>query len=475
VTVEIDGEYTTARVMGLEEDEVEQNVIDQIQTFVDAPAFQESVRVMPDTHVGAGCAIGFTMPLNERVVPNAIGVDIGCGMVAGEMGVIETDDKALAEYDEAIRDTVPTGRSVRSNPDYHIANGFPWESCEEKLAQFRETIGDPNWWDEPDWFDGYDIDYLKELCGRVEYDLNRVISSLGTLGGGNHFIELGQTDDERVWAVIHSGSRGIGFSIAEYWQENATERRTADWIRSELRDGLERYVVPSLDIDDGELVQWFQGGQGQSYIDSEAIKSAVTDNYLIGIIHELIREAHPQERPDNEALDYLEREEAVGYYIDMVFAQTYADESRRLMLREVCDAVDSLPGTVISSTHNFIDFDDGVMRKGACRSREDEWFVLPFNMADGTYLCRGTGASDWNHSAPHGAGRVMSRTQAFDELDLAQMKAEMTDVFSTSVVQETLDEAPQAYKSAELIANAIEGTATVEEHLDPVLSIKALE
>lgn len=428
--IDIEGEHTTARVF-LEADQLGEAAHEQLQTLVDHPAFRNSVRVMSDAHWGKGSVIGFTMALGDRVVPNTIGVDIGCGLFAVNVG----SDISLSgtELDEAIRSRVPMGSSVRSNSEYSITE-FPWDRATETVERFEQRYG------REIEFDGYDTEYFTDLCRRVGVSEKRAINSIGTLGGGNHFIEFGRsewTDD--LWLVVHSGSRGLGYNTANYWQERATEHmdtRGVD-VEAEIERIREEY--------DGEEI-------GRRI---DELNKRLTD------------------RDRNETLDYLEGEEAHGYFIDMIFAQQYASENRREMAREICSLLGTEPNDEIESVHNYIDFRDLVIRKGATRAYEDERIIIPFNMRDGTLICEGKSNPEWNFSAPHGAGRVMSRRKAFRELDLDTFREQMSDIFSTSVNGETLDEAPQAYKNAALIEQAIEPTARIVDRLEVVHNIKA--
>jgi RNA-splicing ligase RtcB len=443
----------------LPEDELEDGVIDQIQTMIDHEAFENDVAIMPDTHVGSGAVIGFTMPLGNRVVPNTIGVDIGCGMYAVNFGNVDYDRKTLQLWDEEIRDKVPMGFKVygddgHSEQEYHIGNDFPWNEASKKLVDFEREYGVLH--STSVHGKGYDLDYLKDLCDRVGYDMTRAINSIGTLGGGNHFIELGHSDKTGLWAVIHSGSRGLGLNVAQHHQERASDLRSAEMFdQDRLPEGYQEYANAKLEPHAEKIRADFEGKQiGQVFdIISTARSNAV------------------QEFDDD--LAYLEGEEAHQYYVDMIFAQMYASQSRKLMMSKVAEVVGAIPKTPIEAVHNFIDFEDMTIRKGATRAAEDEIAVVPFNMRDGTLLVRGKGNDDWNQSAPHGAGRVMSRTQAFDELDVQDFKETMADVESSSVNGETLDEAPMAYKPADLIEDAITPTAEVVDQIKPVLNLKA--
>lgn len=435
--IDIEGEHTTARVF-LEEGQLEETAHEQIQTLVEHPGFRNPIRVMSDAHWGKGSVIGFTMALGERVVPNTIGVDIGCGLHAVNVGPeLPVSGK---ELDEAIRARVPMGSSVRSNTDYDMKQDFPWHEATETVERFEASYGqdlDPDFKYE---FDGYDMEYFTDLCRRAGVSEKRAIDSIGTLGGGNHFIEFGRSDaSDDIWVVVHSGSRGLGYNTATYWQERATEYMDERGI--DVESEIER------------IREEYEGEEIGRRIDE--LNEQLTD------------------RNRNETLDYLEGEEAHGYFIDMIFAQQYASENRREMARQIRSVLGVESRDAIESVHNFIDFDDLVIRKGATRAYEGERIIIPFNMRDGTLICEGKSNPEWNHSAPHGAGRVMSRRQAFRELDLDDFKTQMSEVFSTSVNSDTLDEAPLAYKDAALIEQAIEPTAQIVDRLDVIHNIKA--
>lgn len=470
---EIQGENGSVTVNGLTEDQLDDSTYEQLQAAADSTSFLGNVEVMPDCHYGAGATIGFTMDIDTdpvRVCPNSVGKDIGCGLLASQVNADEIGD--LDNVDDVIRNTIPMGRSVHDRNDYHIGNQFPWDSCDRAWKEAKKNLG----LEDPEWFDGYGLNpYFKDLCERITYDPQRAINSVGTLGGGNHFIELSEDTDnpEKNWFIIHSGSRGIGGQIASYWQNRATRFRTNDWIRDNLHKALEPFVVP--DLDSPELSLWFNGGKNKSYIDDEAIREAVNDNYLVGYLFDEVRKAHPDRRDENTDFDYLEGQEVAGYLVDMIFAQRYAEVNRFEMMFTIFDVLDYTELQRIHTPHNLVDFDDLVLRKGAVRATDGHHFILPFNMADGTYICVGKGNEDWNNSCAHGAGRVMSRTQAFDELDMDNFENEMEDIYSSSVTEETLDEAPPAYKEADLIADAIEPTAELKTKLTPRLNIKALE
>jgi len=487
--IPIEGEHTTARVMLDDESLLEANCREQIQALVDHPAFTEPVRVMPDTHWGAGAPVGFTMPLGERIVPNVVGVDVGCGMAAANLG----DELPLAdaERERRVRDAVPMGREVRDYDDsVHLVDEFPFdranavfESFDDAFAErFGERV-DPLEFE----FDGYDAAYFEGLCERVlapkAQGMGYVIRGVGTLGGGNHFVEFARARGAGDhWLVVHSGSRYLGLAVAEYWQSKATDRRTVGRIRERLDADLEPYVKFDPEaVSDRDLYEWVTGGKGESYVRKAAVREAFDGSDIEDAFDRLA--AIRPERDDasgddgdrNEALDYLEGREAHGYFVDMLFAQQYARWNREVMVDAICDAIGVEPVDRFQSVHNYVDFRDLTVRKGATPARDGQRLVVPFNMADGSVIARGKGNDDYHQTAPHGAGRVMGRGDAFDRLSMDEFEAAMDGVYSESVVESVVDEAPMAYKPADVIADALEPTAEVEERLDVVHNLKATE
>lgn len=489
------GEYTDATVH-LPKQFVEKSCLDQIQAMIDHEAFTNDVRIMSDCHYGAGAVIGFTMPISDKVIPNVIGVDIGCGVSAYNLG--PELGMALEELDEKVRNRVPMGfgRDGLSAPDrdyYHIKNDFPWEATNGILEEFLE-VAEGAWTDELQAFaddGGYDIDYYKELCDRRAgtmspyFDQRTGISSMGTLGAGNHFIEIGEsTETGDYWVIVHSGSRGMGGNTADYWQNRASElrqtERRLDAIEdtreffSELPDEYLNYVKFDIDtVSSEEMLDWIQGAKGESFVDYDALKKDFEDSNpeKIEEIGSALKSGIPDfEGSDENSLDYLEGEEAAGYLIDMIFCQQYARESRRVMAMAVADILGVEPADSIISTHNLIDFNDGIIRKGATNAHDGERLVIPFNMKAGTIICRGKGNDDWHNSAPHGAGRVMSRTEAKDTFNETDLAAEMDGVYTSAI---PLDEAPGAYKSSDIIEQAITPTADIIDRILPVINFKA--
>jgi RNA-splicing ligase RtcB len=490
---EIEGEHTTATVMG-ERDMFDDRFVEQVTQLVNHEAFTNRIVIQPDGHPGAGAVIGFTMALGDRVVPRTVGSDIGCGVEAASLGV-EDLPMSYEEADERVRKAVPFGRSVHDfDSAMHIGNEFPWEAVTDRFERFNDSYAErsgreidlaehtPN--------GEYDLEYFKALCERVGYDLNRAIASAGTLGGGNHFLEIARSEREGdLWIVLHSGSRGLGSTVANYWQDRAIENRRAERAREAIDDLLDEGYGPYLEFDpettsDAEVLLWLQGGMGESFMRKEQVRSDF-EGEAIDDAFARLKEAIPSRggngEDDSDAdaaeedLAYLDGAEAHGYFVDMLFCQEYAATNRRRMVELACAALGlpEAPSEVLDSPHNVIDFEDGVIRKGATRVHEDERAVIPFTMQHGSILIEGKGNEEWNRSSPHGAGRLMSRTQAFDELSMEEYEDSMAGIYSTSVTAETLDESPSAYKSPAAIEAAMADTATIIDRLVPEHSLKA--
>lgn len=406
-----------------------------------------------------------------------------CGMAVANLG--PELPLADAERERRVREAVPMGRSVHDHDDaVHLIEAFPFDRANERLAAFdaahRERFGEPV---DPRFdFDGYDGDYFKRLCERVLADqrqgLSYVIRSAGTLGGGNHFIEFcrGRESGDR-YLVVHSGSRYLGKAVAEFWQGRATAYRNADRIRERLRPDDARFLKFDPEaVSDADLFRWVTGGMGESHIHKDRVREEC-EGTTIERTFDRLGDLRPPTGDEgrNTALDPLVGREAHGYYVDMLFAQQYARWNRELMVGAVCDALGVDPVETWQSVHNYIDFRDLTVRKGATPAREDQRLLVPFNMAEGAVIACGTGNEAWLSTAPHGAGRRMGRRDAHERLSMAEFEAAMDGVYSESVVDDTLDEAPGAYKPAAAIERALAPTADVVERLDPVHNLKALE
>lgn len=397
------GKHNTAKVFTHNVDEV---TVGQVINFLNQPFTDgQTVRIMPDTHAGKGAVIGTTMTVTDKIVPNLVGVDIGCGVLAYEVSsdTFNPKDKDHLEFlDGIVRKLIPSGQSVRGKA--HPSNKY--------------------------------IAYDKILA---PFDLNRAQLSLGTLGGGNHFIELNYSENTgKMYLVVHSGSRHLGVKVAKYHQDKAIAYHSNH--EAELR----------------ELIIKLKNENKHSVIEQEvkAFKQRVSLNM-------------PKE------LTYLEGQLMQDYINDLKIAQEFADHNRHVMLNLIVEAMGWNVTDVIHSVHNYLDMDDMILRKGAIASYANEKIIVPINMRDGSIIATGKSNKDWNYSAPHGAGRIMSRSQAKREVDLEDFQETMKDVFSTSVSTATLDESPFAYKSMEEIVENTKDTMDIIEIIKPVYNFKA--
>ena len=383
---------------------IEDEAVEQIRRMCDYE-FTEgaSIRIMPDVHWGKGCTIGTTMTVRDKVVPNLVGVDIGCGMYTVNLGKGEID---LMRFDEAAH-FVPSGRNL-------------WDGRQER----------------------FDLTALR--CYRALKDTKRIARSLGTLGGGNHFIEIDRSADGTHYLVIHTGSRNLGKQVAEYYQNIAIDLSHGKDELFRARDELiRRYKA--------------EGRRGEL---QEALK-------------ELNRafQAKAAEIPADLAFlfgSYLE-----DYLHDIEICQDFARRNREVLARVLLERTGLTAGDAFHTIHNYIDTEERILRKGAIAAHADERVLIPINMRDGSILAVGRGEPDWNYSAPHGAGRLMSRTAAKENLSMDEFRNTMVDVYTTAVNENTLDEAPMAYKSLADIIDVIEDSVDVIEVLKPIYNFKA--
>ena len=356
-----------------------------------------TIRVMPDCHAGSGCTIGSVIRFDKRVVPNTVGVDIGCGMLVTDLGKVDID---LAELDRIVTERIPSGFAIHEEPVIYT-NMFDDLNCKQVI----------------------DREYMR--C------------SIGTLGGGNHFIELDVDDEGNKYLVIHSGSRNLGVQVCNYWQEKGIERLTDDSnIRKEL---IARLKAEGRDREIGE---------------------------------ELKKLKKPQ---INKELAYIDGEDLEGYLSDMRLCQQYATLNRHTMADIILSHMDLKDFGSFTTIHNYIDIPNGIIRKGAISAQKDEMVIIPMNMRDGSLICRGKGNEDWLCSAPHGAGRIMSRRQAIDSLKLEDFEASMKGIYTTSVTADTIDEAPMVYKSADVIMQDVKDTVEIVKVIKPLYNFKAKE
>ena len=367
------GKYNQAKVMI---DEIDYTIHEQIDEFLNQEAFADSnIVIMPDCHAGSGAVIGLTMTTNNYIIPNVIGVDIGCGVLSYCFGEIEIDVKNL---DKKIRENVPAGFNVNKN------------SAKINTKLMKDILN---------------------VCPKLNIDSNQVFNSIGSLGGGNHFIEAGYDCSQRLWITVHSGSRNFGFKIANFYQNLAKEH--------------------------------------------------IQNRDIVGV---------------KRGLEFLlfDSKEGKNYLHDLKVAQEMASHNRHEILTRIEEILCAQSTYEIESIHNYIG-EDGVIRKGAISANEKEMVLIPLNMRDGIIIGEGKGNKDYNCSAPHGAGRILSRKQAKSSLDINKLKKDMEDnnIYTTSVNESTLDEAPDAYKKSATIFKHIKDTVELVDVIKPIYNFKA--
>lgn len=399
--LELQGKYNSAKIFT---EIIDEGAVSQIITLLNQPMSQEqTVRIMPDVHAGAGCTIGTTMTVTDKIVPNLVGVDIGCGM---ETVRLKEKHIEVMQLDKLIYKAIPSGFSIR-----------------EKPHRYSEKI-----------------DLAKLFC----YDkINpvRAERSIGTLGGGNHFIEADKGSDGAVYIVIHSGSRHLGVEVAKYYQEEAYRR-----------------LNKSSQSDVNELIAKMKSEGRQKQLGAEIKKLKSTK-----------RTSVPKE------LAYAEGELFEQYIHDMKIVQEFAAINRQAMMDEIIKGMGLHVIEQFTTVHNYIDTDSMILRKGAVSAKKDERLLIPINMRDGSLICKGKGNPDWNFSAPHGAGRLLSRSQAKHSLTVSEFKKQMSGIYTTSVNAGTLDESPMAYKTMEDIVDNIGDTAEILDIIKPIYNFKAGE
>ena len=385
---------------------IEEEAIEQIRRMCDYEFTAGSkVRIMPDVHAGKGCTIGTTMTVIDKVVPNVVGVDIGCGMYTVNLGNIEIDFEKL---DEACH-FVPSGMNV-------------WQGRQEH----------------------FDLQQLR--CFRELKDSKRLERSLGTLGGGNHFIEVDKAADGTKYLVIHTGSRNLGKQVAEIYQRLAVD----------LNRGMENYFEQR-----DEIIRTYKEQGRRSEIQA-ALK-------------ELFHQREVKETSMPEDLCYLYGKYFEDYLADVEICQQFAKRNREMIAEIILGICGLTAVDAFHTIHNYIDTGEMILRKGAIAAHKGEKVLIPINMRDGSVLAVGKGNPEWNYSAPHGAGRVMSRAGARKSLSLEEYKKEMEGIYTTSVNEDTLDEAPMAYKSLSDIIDVIGESVEVIEVLKPIYNFKASE
>ena len=399
--IEVIGKYNTAFCYT---DFVEPEAYSQILAVCNEQAFSDSeIRIMPDVHAGKGCTIGTTMTITERVVPDMVGVDIGCGMYTVFLGKTEID---LGEFDSTAH-TIPSGRDV-------------WEGRQEH----------------------FDLTELR--CFRSLKDTRRLERSLGTLGGGNHFIEIDEDSEGNKYLVIHSGSRNLGTQVARIYQDIAVS----------LSEGKEEYFVKRKKL-------------------IEEYKEKGIKNQLQKALKELQDNFEKKTPSIPRELSFLYGSFMEDYLHDIEICQRFAKRNREKMAEILLEKTGLEAKDSFQTIHNYIDTEEMILRKGSVSAKKGETLLIPINMRDGSLICKGLGNSDWNYSAPHGAGRLMSRSAAKEKLTMEEYKKQMEGIYTTSVGRSTLDECPMAYKPMESIVANVEPTVEIVKVIRPVYNFKA--
>ena len=395
----LNGKYNSAEVFT---ENIDNQAIAQIISLCSQPFSAGSkIRIMPDVHAGTGCTIGTTMTITDKAVPNLVGVDIGCGM---ETVVLKEKHIELQKLDKLIYEKIPSGFEIR-----------------EKPHRFAEKI---------DLSELYCIEHINPVRAEL---------SIGTLGGGNHFIEADKGSDGKIYIVIHSGSRHLGVEVAKYYQ-NEAYRRLNKSSAKEVQELIDRLKA--------------EGRERQ--IQQEVKKLANTKRTDVP-----------------KHLAYTEGELFFHYIHDMKLVQKFAEINRQAMMTEIIKGMGLHITESFTTIHNYIDTDSMILRKGAVSAQKGERLLIPVNMRDGSLLCTGKGNADWNYSAPHGAGRLMSRSEAKESFTVSEYKKQMKGIYTTSVNSGTLDECPMAYKSIEDIVNNIGDTVEINDIIKPIYNFKA--
>jgi len=386
------GKHTNAVIFS---ETVESSALDQIRNIINQPFMDGiKVRIMPDVHAGAGICVGYTATKNKFIVPNFIGVDIGCGVLAQHLKIKNID---FAAFDKYVREHIPHG--MKNNANFNISEidcGVAYTG--RSASEFTR-----------------DVKRVAEKLYTERGGADKALCQLGSLGGGNHFIAINQDSEGDYWLTIHSGSRNFGLSVANYHQKVA--------------------------------------------------KAA--DNFLIS--------------KKVSGMEYLAGDDACRYLDDAYVAQWFAEVNRYIMMNRLIsffgDPITVMSVQQVHTVHNYIDFKDGIVRKGAVAAPKDELLLIPMSMKDGTLLCKGKGNEEWNFSAPHGAGRLMSRSKAKENLDLAEYERQMAEagVWTSCVGKDTIDESPMAYKPPEEIKSAIGDTVNIIDHWKEIYNFKASE
>lgn len=413
--IEVKGTYNTARIFT---DTCDDTTLAQVRNLMNQASVEGSqVRIMPDCHAGAGCVIGTTMTIHDKVIPNLVGVDIGCGMLATRLRETRID---LPKFDSMSQAEVPSGMKKRKTP-HRLADLI----SVEELVCFRKTG-----------------------C-KVSPEVFRL--SLGTLGGGNHFWELDRDEGGQIWLVVHTGSRRSGKDVAEYYQKQAYEHvnHLGQNRKQEIMKQQEQII--------------------------EQLKQEGREKEIRKRLRDWKKKIPKAEVTVPYELSWCEGQLLEDYLHDMKIMQKYAALNRQIITEVILKKCKLHAEEQFETVHNYIDTEHRILRKGSVSARKGERLLIPINMRDGALICKGKGNPDWNESAPHGAGRLMSRRQAKDSISMKTYRDEMKGIYSSCVNRGTLDESPMAYKPIDEIIKNIEPTAEIIAQIKPIYNFKAGE
>ena len=423
-------------------DNIEEDALALIYDLSNSPMFKGTkIRIMPDVHLGVGIVIGFTCPIpkeNAFVNPNFVGVDIGCGIEAIFFDK-PLEEKKFPQFERKIKREIPTGFNINKLRQFEMKEFIKFINSEIQKA-YQTSGGAINF------VEFNSEDDFEKWCKGFGMDFGTFIKSIGTLGGGNHFLEYDTNDEEKKWAfTVHTGSRNLGKMVCQRWV----------------------YAAKGVDVDkearEAEIREFTANFMGNPTEIPSHLKK-IREKYRIP-----------------ESNGYLSGDLLKGYLTDMVIAQAYAKFNRMIILRKAEAVMNKINGAKVidhvASIHNYLDFGDMTIRKGSIRAYNGEKMIIPFNMKDGLAICEGKSNEDWNCSAPHGAGRIMSRSQAKKKIDFNEFQKQMSDagIYSTSVCQNTLDEAPDAYKPMDEIVELIQDTCDIQFFMKPKINIKATD
>jgi RNA-splicing ligase RtcB len=414
----------------LPEEEIDNDTKKQMHSITENP-WMEHVRFMPDAHKGNGCCVGLTSLVKDSLVPNLVGGDIGCGITCLPIN-IEIKEKKYEKIDNMIKNLIPMGKG-KINME-NVSDREDWNECLSKCNE--QFMGLKKLFPTHDVT--YDYSWIEGMAQRIGTDFDAEVLALGSLGSGNHYIEINKDDEGLAYITVHSGSRNLGQKICNYHQQILQ-------IQSKLS-------IKEFHKRADKIPKKIKGAE----------RKALEDE----IYNEL---------ESKLTVPWLENDQMYQYLEDMIFTQNYASMNRKTIIRRICMGLGITydPSNIIETVHNYIDFNRMILRKGAISAEKDEVCIVSLNMRDGILICRGKGNHDWNYSSAHGCGRILNRTQGA-KLSLSQFKKEMKDVYSSSVSKATLDESPMAYRDVELIKRCLYDSVDIITQLKPIINCKGI-